>query len=154
MKKTFIDLVLFSLGIMLAYLSLVHVGNNEEHFSRYNSPTTIFIISVVIVGWSSIGLTKAFFNSFLPKSSIFRKEATEVFHLSEGQAPYLEAIGYLCLGSLFIAVSAPFMDDAASLFTNQYLALAGVMVIGVLCFMWGLLTAFLTFIRLSDEDRT
>ncbi|WDT84409.1 hypothetical protein [Alteromonas sp. 009811495] len=152
MKKIALNFVILALSVLLAYFCLESTGNNEEYFSRRNSPTTILIISLVAASWSAFSVATNLFSVFLPESNWLNTELAELLRLSKGRQPYLKAVGYVFLGAFIIFASAPFMDDSDSLFTNQYLALAGVLMVGVVCFIWGLLIAFLTSIRLPDED--
>jgi len=152
MKKIALDFVILALNVLLAYFCLESIGSNEEYFSRRNSPTTIFIISLVAASWSAFSVATNLINVFLPESNWFKTELAEIIKLSKGRQPYLKAIGYVFLGAFIIFASAQFMEDSDSLFTNHYLALVGVLMAGVICFSWGLLIAFLTLIRLPDED--
>ncbi|WP_076012868.1 hypothetical protein [Alteromonas abrolhosensis] len=152
MKKIVLNFVILALSVLIAYFCLESIGNNEEYFSRHNSPTTIFLASLLVASWSAFSVATSLFSIFLPESNWLNRELSEILRLSKGRQPYFKAIGYVFLGVFFIFASAPFMDDSHSLFINQYLILAFVLMVGVVCFIWGLLRAFLTLIRLPDED--
>jgi len=152
MKKIALNFVVLALSVLLAYFCLESIGNNEEYFSRHNSPTTIFIISLVAASWAAFSVATSLISEYLPNSNWLNKELAEILRLSKGQQPYLEATGYVLLGAFIIFFSAPFMDDSNSMLINQYLTLSFVLMVGVVCLIWGLLLAFLTFIRLPDED--
>ena len=152
MKKIAVEFLILAFSVLLACLCLESIGNREEYFSKYNSPTTIFFISLVAASWSAFSVATNLFNVFLPESSWLKTELAEMLKLSKGQQPYLNAIGYVSLGAFIIFASVLYMDDSDSLFTNQYLALAGALVVGVICFVWGMLLAFLTLTRLPNED--
>ncbi|GEA10865.1 hypothetical protein [Alteromonas sp. KUL49] len=152
MRKVLTQLCSLLLSIVLAYWCLVSIGNNEKYFTGFDSPTYVFGIALVTIFLSARSLLLQLARRMINPSSIFHSKLSVVLNLNNGQKPYLEAAGFFAMGLIMVIAAAPFMDQAGQLHDNQYLWLSFLLLSGVLCVGWGLLKAFLTLLRLPEDD--
>lgn len=151
-KPLFFDVTAVILGILVAYVSLLEIGRYEAVFMHNTSPTLVFGVSLILIFMCSHRFLQSLANHFIPSTSVFHCDVAQLLGLDPGQAPYLTSLGYIAVGMVISTFSAPYMNQLHDMQGTQFIWLSIFFFSGIACVIWGLLLAFLTAIRLPNDD--
>lgn len=147
-KPVLFDVTAVILGTLVAYVSLLEIGV----FMHNTSPTLVFGVSLILIFMCSHRFLKSLANHFIPSTSVFHCDVAQLLGLDPGQAPYLNSLGYIAVGMVISTFGAPYMNQLHEMQGTQFIWLSIFFFSGIACVIWGLLLAFLTAIRLPNDD--